>query len=345
MGKPQYTIPTMKQIKALPHNGCNVVSTFSGCGGSSLGYKMAGYKVLWANEFVPAAQEVYRLNHPDTILNTSDIRTVTGNDILSAINMKPGELDILDGSPPCASFSTAGKREKGWGKTKAYSDKEQRSDDLFFEFVRILTDVQPKTFVAENVSGLIRGTAKGYFIEILQALRGAGYNVKAKLLKASYLGVPQARERLIFVGVRNDLQMQPTHPTPLPYEYSVRDAIDLTTLHPELDVSKLPIGKYWREIPVGGHHKVRFGLTRVHPDKPCPTITAMAGLGVATVHHPYQCRVFSIDELKALSSFPSDFVLTGKYSQQAERIGRAVPPVMMSHIATSIYNNILSEAK
>jgi DNA (cytosine-5)-methyltransferase 1 len=207
----------MEEIKKLPHNGYNVISTFSGCGGSSLGYKMAGYKVLWANEFIPAAQEVYKINHPDTILDTRDIRTVSGSDILEAINMRPGELDLFDGSPPCASFSTAGKREDGWGKVKKYSDTVQRTDDLFYEYVRLITEIQPKVFVAENVSGLVKGSAKGYFLDILSALKSAGYRVSCKLLNSQWLGVPQARQRTIFIGVREDINIAPIHPDPFDY--------------------------------------------------------------------------------------------------------------------------------
>jgi DNA (cytosine-5)-methyltransferase 1 len=223
--KPPYRVPSMAEIAALPHNGFDVVSTFSGCGGSCLGYRMAGFRVLWANEFIPAARETYKANHPDSILDDRDIRDVKPEDILRAIGKAPGELDLLDGSPPCASFSTAGKREAGWGQVKAYSDTKQRTDDLFFEYVRLLEGLKPRTFVAENVSGLVKGTAKGYFLQILKALKGAGYRVSAKVLDAQWLGVPQARQRLIFVGVRDDLGIEPAHPKPLPYRYSVRDAL------------------------------------------------------------------------------------------------------------------------
>ena len=219
----------MAEIAAIPWNGYNAISTFSGCGGSSLGYKMAGFRVLWASEFIPAAQDTYRANHPATILDTRDIRSVQASDILDAIGMKSGELDLFDGSPPCASFSTAGKREAGWGKVKAYSDTKQRTDDLFFEYSRLVKAIQPKVFVAENVSGLVKGTAKGYFLEILAELKQCGYAVSAKLLDAQWLGVPQMRQRVIFVGVRNDLVAQfgvkPVHPKPLAYRYSVRDAL------------------------------------------------------------------------------------------------------------------------
>ena len=116
--KPPYCVPTMSEIAATPDNGFRVVSTFSGCGGSCLGYRMAGFRIAWANEFIPAAQAVYKANHPDSILDTRDIRTIQPADILKAIGKSVGEIDLLDGSPPCASFSTAGKRERDWGKVK-----------------------------------------------------------------------------------------------------------------------------------------------------------------------------------------------------------------------------------
>lgn len=132
VNKPTYLIPLMGEIQNIPWNGYNVISTFSGCGGSCLGYRMAGYRVLWASEFIPAAQEVYKANHPNSILDTNDIRNVQGKDILDTIGLRKGEIDIMDGSPPCSAFSRAGKGYKGWGKSKKYSDSSQRVDDLFF---------------------------------------------------------------------------------------------------------------------------------------------------------------------------------------------------------------------
>ena len=223
--KPPYNVPRMVEIASTPWNGLSVVSTFSGCGGSCLGYRMAGYRVLWANEFIPAARDTYKANHPDSILDPRDVRRVKPAEILAATGLRPGELDLFDGSPPCASFSVAGRREAGWGKVKVYSETRQRTDDLFFEYARLLEGLRPKAFVAENVAGLVKGTAKGYFLEILARLKSCGYRVSARVLDAQWLGVPQMRHRLIFVGVRDDLGVEPAHPKPLAYRYSVRDAL------------------------------------------------------------------------------------------------------------------------
>ena len=220
----------MAEIVMVGKSGYSVVSTFSGAGGSCLGYRVAGFEVLWANEFEPNAAECYRLNFPGSILDARDIRKIEPEEILKAVRKKPGEIDLLDGSPPCQSFSTAGKREKSWGKVTAHGDgTTQRSDDLFFEFARLLRGLRPKAFVAENVSGLAKGVAKGYFKEIFAALEKCGYVVKARLLDAQWLGVPQARQRIFFVGVRRDLaerfEISPAFPEPLPYRYSVSEAI------------------------------------------------------------------------------------------------------------------------
>ena len=415
MNKPPYRVPSMQEIADIPHNGYYAISTFSGCGGSSLGYKMAGFKMLWANEFIPAAQDTYRANHKSTILDTRDIRKVQVSEILESIKMQPGELDLFDGSPPCASFSTAGKREAGWGKVKDYSDTKQRTDDLFFEFTRLVSGVKPKTFVAENVSGLVKGTAKGYFLEILAALKDCGYLVTAKLLDAQWLGVPQMRQRIIFVGVRNDLVakfgVKPAHPEPLPYYYSVRDALpwigsaerdnrgafgnggditnqpspailsgsvgthwaigtnkgnrsiddpspsvltpvrqhttsELTIVEAEADISRYAIGDEWDKLAIGEQSDKYFQLVKPSLANPSPTITQRGGDNtVAPVVHPTEKRKFSIAELKRICAFPDDFILTGTYAQQWERLGRAVPPVMMMHIAAAVRDGILCKIK
>lgn len=223
--KPAYCVPTMAETVMVPRHGLKVVSTFSGCGGTCLGFRWAGFETLWASEFVLAAREVYKLNHPGVPVDARDIRDVKPEDILETIGLNRGELDVLEGSPPCASFSTAGRREASWGKVVKYSETKQRVDDLFFEFARILEGLMPRAFVAENVSGLVKGKAKGYFKDILKALRAPGYKVIAKVLDAQWLGVPQKRQRVIFFGVRDDLGVDPRTPLPLGYRYSVADAL------------------------------------------------------------------------------------------------------------------------
>jgi len=350
--KAPYRVPTMQEIAAIEPNGYNVISTFAGGGGSSLGYRMAGYRVLWANEFIESARETYSANKANyTTVDGRDIREVTATEILETVGINKGDLDILDGSPPCASFSTAGKRHKGWGKVKRYSDGSQRTDDLFFEYARLVEGLRPKVFVAENVSGLVKGSAKGYFLEILDDLKSKGYRVSAKLLDAQWLGVPQARQRLIFVGVRNDLGLPPVHPKPSSHRYSIRDAF-IGLEEQEIDhitsISKYAIGRYWDELKGPGYqqHPKRFNLIKPDYDKPCPTILATGGnVGAAGVTHPKEKRKFTIAELKRICSFPDDYKPLGNYTQQWERMGRAVPPMMMRSIAQSVRTEILDKIK
>lgn len=206
--------------------GLTVASTFSGCGGSCLGFEMAGYRVLWANEFLVIARKSYAANHPETLLDGRDIRRVEPSDILEACKLRPGELDVFNGSPPCQAFSSAGQGAAGWGTLRDYGNGvQQRNEDLFFEYVRLVKGIQPRAFVAENVAGLTRGAAIGMCKEIMRALEAAGYAVRCKILDAQWLGVPQTRSRSIFIGVRKDLGELPEYPAPLGYRYSLREVL------------------------------------------------------------------------------------------------------------------------
>lgn len=357
----KYHVPSMREIENIPHNGFYVASTFSGGGGSCLGYRMAGYKVLYANEFVEEAQNTYRLNHK-AYLDTRDIRTITADDILEIIGKKQGELDLFDGSPPCCAFSTAGSREKGWGQERAYSDgKMQRIDDLFYEYVRLVNGIQPKVFVAENVSGLVKGVAKGYFKRIIEALIDCGYNVKASLVNAKYLGVPQSRERIIFQGVRKDLKMQPVFPKPSQNVIPLKDALeavenDKSEIEERFrEMEKYKIGTILKKIPknpqkvVSGSSVMNgswFNLIRESMYKPCSTICQMNGnFGISGNCHPLYDRKFTTAEVKRIMSIPDDFTLTGTIEQKWERLGRMVPPVMMMNISKVICEEILCKTK
>ncbi len=304
--QPPYRVMSMREIDAMPHNGLDIVSTFSGCGGSCLGFRMAGYRALIACEFVEAARDTYRANNPHTLIDPRDVREITGAEILDAIGKDIGEIDVLEGSPPCSPFSTAGKRHEGWGKENIYSDTVQRADDLFFEYARLVDELRPKVFVAENVSGLVKGSAKGYFKMILRALRDRGYRVEARLLNAQWLGVPQARERLIFVGVREDMKRDPVFPKPLPYRYTIRQA-----------------------VPDMGADDLGWQLAEHVPSAER-----------ITTRTPVHKRKLREIELKRLASFPDDFELTGTMIQRWERIGRSVPPRMMHAVASTIAREV-----
>jgi DNA (cytosine-5)-methyltransferase 1 len=440
-GKPPYRIPLMTEIEQTPLNGLTVASTFSGCGGSCLGFRMAGFRTVYASEFVPAAADTYEANHPGVPVDRRDIREVTGADILRIAGVDA--VDVLEGSPPCASFSTAGRRAEHWGQVKKYSDTEQRTDDLFFEFARILGELQPRVFVAENVAGLVKGVAKGYFKRIHAALAANGYRVRARVLDAQWLGVPQMRSRVIFIGVREDLGRDPVFPSPLPYRYTIRDALpwiagevhrgtsapswrreetvsvdepiptiladtgrpgrtsgqfDLveefvvevgaggtygteewrTVDEPVGTIGTSPstgngrspsgvvrtrkvaageavdddvapslegyaVGREWETLRPGRKSDRYLNLVRPNANGPVPTVTAAGGSagagapgGVASVTHPTEKRKFTIAELRRLCGFPDDFVLTGSYAQQWERLGRAVPPPMMRAVAAEV---------
>jgi DNA (cytosine-5)-methyltransferase 1 len=313
---------------------------------------MAGFEIRAASEFVEAARDTYRLNHDGVPISPADIREINGKHLLALAGLD--EVDLLEGSPPCAAFSTSGKREDGWGNVSNYSDTAQRSDDLFFEFARILNDIQPKVFVAENVKGLTVGTAIGYFKEILRRLRSCGYRVEARIVDASRCGVPQKRESLIFVGVREDLGLAPVFPAPLPTRPTVRDALGeylsipahVGRFDPEtgedLDFTRYAIGREYKNLRLGVVSRKYLNLVRVSPVKPCLTITATAGVvGAASVTHPFEPRKFNLRELRALCSFPADFELTGTYRERAERIGRSVPPLMMKRVGETIRDEIL----
>lgn len=341
----EYKIPSVAEIKKENESIFEVVSLFAGGGGSSTGYRMAGGKVVAINEFVEEARKTYSANWPDTIILSKDIKNLCGDDFLKAIGKKKGELDLLDGSPPCSAFSTAGKRSKNWGKIKYYSDtKQDKIEDLFFEYIRILRDIMPKIFVAENVSGLAKGVSKGYLNLILRELRASQYHVEAKILDAQYLGIPQTRQRLIFIGVRNDLYSVEIkgklHPKPLGYKITIKQAfkgLNFTEQDKlETDLSKYKTGRLLKDIRIGKSSDKFFNLVKADPNKQSGCITQKSSdISAAAVRH-WDNRAFTISELKRLMSVPDDYILTGSYRHKSERLGRMVPPLMMKAIADNL---------
>lgn len=172
----------------------SVISTFAGGGGSSLGYHQAGFKELLAVEWDDDAVRALQDNFPGLQVYHGDIKDLSVEECLNLAGIKPGDLDVFDGSPPCQGFSTAGKRKL-----------DDPRNSLFGEFVRLLEGLKPKVFVMENVKGIIKGAMKQIFLQIMASLRGAGYHVEAQVMNAKHYGVPQSRERVIFIGLRKDL--------------------------------------------------------------------------------------------------------------------------------------------
>jgi DNA (cytosine-5)-methyltransferase 1 len=309
-----------------------VISTFAGCGGSSLGYSMAGCRTLLAVEWDRNAVDTYRRNFRHTLVHHGDIAALGVTDVLARTGLRSGELDVLDGSPTCQGFSTAGKR--------AIDDPRNQ---LFRGYARLLRGLEPRVFVMENVSGLVKGKMKLLFAEILRELKACGYRVSARLLNAMYFNVPQSRERMIFIGVREDLGIEPSHPKAQSRPLTLREA-----LVPPPDpgshggnVSELR-ARRWSETRRGSKHHERFSLNRLSWSKPAPTILRVSDSGGHM--HPDTPRLLSTGELQRCASFPDGFEFIGGWSDSVERIGNSVPPLFMRAIARHVDSVILAKA-
>ena len=368
-------------IEASKQEKFTVISTFAGGGGSSTGYKLAGGKVLLVNEFVEAARQTYSDNYSDTQILPQDIKSLTGFDFLDAADIIPTELDILYGSPPCSAFSISGKRDKGWDQEKVYSDgkKVENIEDLFLEYVRIAKEIQPKIIVAENVKGITAGEAKKKLNEFINAFQNIGYDVTYKVMNAAHYGVPQARERTMFVCVREDvceavglnfMTLNNVFPEENKEMVTLRHALEGIENDKEeeqmlLDYVQGGFQKKWIEllefdppkhlkpsderfIDINPKRSM-FNMIRPCQDLPCPTLTQRGQQTVVSgVFHPMKNRKFTVPELKRIMSLPEDFVMKSdretvakRFDQSAERIGRMVAPKMMAALANSLYEKVL----
>ena len=365
----KYNLNDVKEASA--QKKFTVISTFAGGGGSSTGYRLAGGKILCVNEFVGEARKTYKLNYPDTIIMPDDIKELTGKDFLETAGIKEGELDILDGSPPCSAFSMCGtlgksgsKHSDGWGKTKKYSTGKivENIEDLFFEYIRVAKDIRPKVIIGENVAGLDAGEAKQKKNQIFKAFEEIGYEVSYKILNSAYYGVPQSRRRLFFVAVREDvldktdflpMTIQNIFPIENKEVVTVGDALEGLELDPEevkwctdtwlesahyKDTASLMPDDPDKVLggndfhPKGWHFNVKK-MSRYHP---APTVTTNAD-----ICHFIAKRRLTIREIKRIMSLPDDFIVTGSMSQKIERCGRMVPSLMMKALSESVYKNVI----
>lgn len=350
---PPYSVRRMTDLEAVEQSGYKVASTFTGAGGSSLGFRFAGFKAVYASEFIEAARETYLANFPYGEMDPRDIREVSPSDILESAGCDIGELDVLEGSPPCAAFSQSGKLADSWKVERKYSDTNQRVDDLFWEYTRLLKAIQPKVFMAENVATLAQGVSKGYFLNIKRAMEECGYKVKTAKINALYLGAATIRERTIFIGVRNDLVEKvagvPWFPTPSRFFYTFGDVMDGVEYFYESDSQfwPLPAGKMqdmwsWcrkkNEVYIWKAYEALYGKVAMFNHRYCvknrPVLTMTQG--AQCLYHPDVPRSLDIAEIKRIMTFPPDFILTGNFSKKWERVGRAVAPLMAEKIAWRI---------
>ena len=299
----------------------NIVSLFSGCGGLDLGFIKAGHKIIWANDIDSDAVATYKLNIGDHII-LDDIRNIKSEEI--------PDCDMVIGGFPCQGFSIANLR-------RTIDDERNK---LYLEFYRVIRDKQPRYFVAENVKGIL-SLGRGKVIElILDDFKKAGYNVKYKLLNCADYGVPQIRQRVIFIGVRIDQDNkidfpQPTHnengENGLQYWVSMGEALKHI---PEPDENpNIPNHVYSRYKVFS--NKNFTGHRLVDPNKPSPTILARGngGGGVVVIHHPNNHRRLTVREAATIQTFPMDFVFIGSKTSCYRQIGNAVPPLFAEKIA------------
>jgi len=307
-----------------------------------MGYKLAGYNHLGGVEIDPPIADVYKENHKPKYLYIEDIRDFVKRSDL------PEELyniDILDGSPPCSSFSMAGNREKDWGKEKVFREGQtkQRLDDLFFDYIELAKRLQPKVVIAENVKGMLQGNAKAYVKRIKAGFEDSGYVVQLFLLNAASMGVPQKRERVFFVCQRNDL-----HLPKLKLDFNEK-AIPFMYLDEGIGITRKPIrdgiAAYYKETPMGKcvstvHPKgMYFGTYKQHPHKVSNTIIADSGGGIM-LHHIAD-GYLTDNEYKLIGSYPLNYNF--KNIEPKYLIGMSVPPVMTAQVAHQIYLQWLSK--
>jgi len=307
-----------------------VISLFAGCGGSSLGYSMAGYRELLAVEWDENAAATFQLNFPEVPVYKWDIAQLSVADVLARTGLKPGELDVLDGSPPCQGFSTAGKR-----------NLNDSRNQLFREYVRLLQGLQPKAFIMENVSGMVKGKMKLVFAEILRELKGCGYQVSARLMNAMYFNVPQDRARMVFVGSRHpSAGFHPAAQNTPPAFFQAIEAISQS----ESDLAPTQLRESWQmhRVLTGKEQKKHFGLLRTNVSRPAPTIVKDCGNTTPGMIHPSELRRLSIPELKRLASFPDSFLFAGSFREQWSQIGNSVPPLFMRAIAQHVRERLLT---
>jgi DNA (cytosine-5)-methyltransferase 1 len=316
-----------------------VVSTFAGLGGSSLGYHIAGFDERLVVEWDDNAVAHLRRNFPHVHVYHGDIGALSVDEARQLARVALGELDVLDGSPPCQGFSVIGAR--------AIADPRNQ---LYKEFARLLAGLAPRAFVMENAAGLVHGKMRATFVEIVRHLEAIspGYNVAVRLLNAQFYGVPQSRRRLIFIGIRRDLGQRASHPVGQTAITTVGDAIDdldwRDYLSPQRDNTP---GSLKRRAFVrrgenmgdalgrDGYKKNSFSICKTSQIEASQTIVKTPNVHGSCIHYRDN-RQMTDRELARISSFPDQYELLGTYEDRHARLGNSVPPLFACAIARHV---------
>lgn len=314
-----------------------------------MGYKLAGCEVIGCVEIDPKINEIYVKNHHPKYNFCMDLRE---------FNKIPDEslpselfnLDILDGSPPCTTFSMAGEREDSWGKKKKFREgqAEQTLDDLSFVFIETVKKLKPKVVIMENVEGLILGEAFSYVQRIYSDYKDAGYFVHHWLLKGENMGVPQKRHRVFFVAVRSDLGIDPSwlnmsfNFEPVTYgeikstkgeEFSERGKKGEFY---NLLLQAIPSDKSLADVYVRkGHKATAFQQVIIHDDDICPTIRASRAFD--GYRWPEMTKTTAQDVINS-QTFPQDYWFGDNAGKTTVSYicGMSVPPIMIKRIVTRL---------
>ena len=337
----------LTDLKSVPQNGLTVMSTFACGGGSSMGYKRAGCTIVAANDIDPKMAWHYQQNLKPPRYYLCPIRDLLTRDL-------PDELfalDILDGSPPCSTFSMAGSREDSWGKEKHFREGQAKQvlSDLFFDFLDLAKRLRPRVVVAENVKGMIIGKAKGYTTLVMERFKELGYRPQLFLVNAADCGVPQQRERVFFCAVREDVSTAKLALKPRCRWVSVGEAcVDIARLTPIEEEQTKPSDfdlKCWHRTNPGKRYcdfiaykegrLSGFNHRRLDRGRPAWTLCA----NDATTHWS-ECRHLTLREYLRLGSFPDDY-LTKDVTIGAYMVGMSVPPKMTEAVARAVIDQWL----
>lgn len=305
-----------------------VISLFSGCGGMDLGFKKAGFEIVWANDNFDDAVETYKKNIGEEIV-FGDIENIK----LSTIP----DADVIIGGFPCQGFSIANMKRK----------VEDERNVLYKYFVEIVKTKKPKFFVAENVKGILSLGEGEVIKKIVKDFESVGYKVQYHLFNTADYGVPQTRQRVIILGVRSDLKIQPVFPPkPTHSNKNISGLKSHVSIGEVLDGLPNPDDKHNIKNHVYTKYKQKFNgyisNRKIDPTKPSPTITARGdGKGGAMIHnHPSAPRRLSCRELALIQGFPMNFEFSGSMTSIYRQIGNAVPPIFAEKIAKVILNSV-----